>query len=169
MTKEMFKQKGMTLIELVVALAITATISLGILGLIYHEFNGTAIAKSSVTAACEIENAARLICQDCTMAGGTSLSEGIPEINDITLNWVDRYGFINLPHCSRYYVDGMKLYRDYDGTVSMVADNIHQISFLQESQIITISITCQPPWWKSPAREEIYRVFLRSGGDGLYE
>ena len=161
----MFKQKGMSLIELLVALGITSILSLAVLGVIYHEFNGTAAAKSNVTSAHEIENAARLISKDCTMAENTNLSDGIPETNNLTLNWINRYEFTNILHQSRYYIDEMKLYREYDGLVSMVADNIHHISFLQESQTITISISCQPPWWKSTAREETYRVFLRSRGD----
>jgi len=69
------RQKGMTLLELMAAMAITVLVMVGALAVIFQEYAGTDIAKTKVTAAHEISNAARRISQDGMMAENTNLTE----------------------------------------------------------------------------------------------
>ena len=159
-------QKGMTLIELMVSLAITGMVVSAALGLIFHEFRGTAIAKTYVTAAHEIGNAARWISQDGMMAESSGLVEGAHPADYLNLTWIERYDFANIPHSSSYYLEGTQLRRDYDGTVTTVARDISKIEFSQTGRLLTLSISCTPRWWNSATVEKTYRIYLRAAGEG---
>ncbi len=96
------------------------------------------------------------------MAESTDLVEGADLVNQLTLNWIERYDFANIPHSSSYYLEGTQLQRDYDGTVSTVARNISKIEFSQTGRLLTVSISCTPQWW-DPQRtvQKTYRIYLR--------
>ena len=166
MIKGQDKQKGATLLELLAAMAITALIITGIVGLIFQEFSGTATAKTSVTVAHEIGNAARWLSQDGMMAESTNLVEGAHPADNLTLTWIERRDFANIPHSSSYYLEGTQLYRDYDGTVTIVARDISKIEFSQTGYLLTVSISCTPRWWKSTTTEKTYRIYLRTAEEG---
>ena len=155
------RQKGVTLLELMAGMAITAMIVSGVVGLIFHEFRGTAMAKTSVTTAHEIGNAARWISQDVMMAESTNLIEGADAVSNLTLTWVDRCDFANIPHSNSYYLEGTQLRRVYDGTVTTVARDISRIEFSQTSNLLTVSISCTPQWWGAPTIQKTYRIYLR--------
>ena len=157
------KQKGMTLLELLAAMAITALIMVGALAVIFQEYGGTDIAKTKVTAAHEISNAARRISQDGMMAESTELVEGAAPVNQLTLNWIERYDFANIPHSSNYSLCGTELRRNYDGAEATVARNISKIGFSQSGDLLTVSISCTPQWW-APDRtvQKTYRIYLRT-------
>jgi len=166
MMKGQARQKGMTLLELLVAMAITAMIISGVAALIFQEYSGTAIAKTSVTTAHEIGNAAHWISQDGMMAESTDLVEGAHPVGYLTLTWIERYDFANIPHSSSYYLEGTQLHRDYDGTVTTVARDISKIEFSQTGYLLTVSISCTPQWWNSTTGEKTYRIYLRTAEGG---
>ncbi len=157
-----YGQKGMTLLELMAGMAITVVIVGAVVGLIYQEWAGTATAKTYVTAAHEIGNAARWISQDGMMAGSTDLVEEAAPADNLTLTWIERYDFVNIPHSSSYSLEGSQLRRDYDGTVTIVARNISKIAFFQTGNLLTVSITCAPRWWRSATVEKTYSIYLRT-------
>ena len=162
MMKRHAGEKGATLLDLLAGLAITALIMGGVVALIYQEWNGTAIAKTSVTASREIGNAARLISQDGAMAASTNLIAGAQSTDQLTLTWVEYSEFVGLPHVASYWLEGTKLRRDYDGTVTTVAQNISDIEFSQTNHLLTVSISCNPQWWiLDETVEKTYRVYLR--------
>lgn len=167
MIKGQTRQKGMTLLELLVGMAITAMIMSGILALIYHEVTSTATTKTSVTVAHEITNAARWLSQDATMAESTDLVMGTDPVNHLMLAWVERYDFNNIPHSSSYSLYGSELRRNYDGTVTTVARNISKVEFSQDGSVLTVSISCTPQWRVAdPTVEKTYRIYLRAAGEG---
>jgi len=121
MIKRRAGEKGATLLELIAGMAIVALIVGGVGGLIYQEWSGTATAKTSITASHEIGNAARLISQDGVMAASTNLVEGAQPTDQLTLTWMERHEFVDLPHAASYWLEGTQLRRNYDGTVTTVA------------------------------------------------
>ena len=162
MMKRYDGQKGTTLLELTVSLAIVGAIVLGVVGLIAHELKSTATARASVTAGHEIRNAARWISQDGMMAEGTNLVEGTQPVDQLNLAWIERYDFNNIPHSSSYYLSGTELRRDYDGTVTTVARHISGVDFSQAGNLLTVSISCTPPWiGQYRTIEKTYRICLR--------
>jgi len=162
MMKGQDRQKGMTLLELLAAMAVAAMIMTGAVALIFQEYRGTAIAKTTITAAHEIGHAAWWISQDGMMAESTDLVEGADPVDHLTLTWVEKHDFLNIPHSCSYSLVGTELRRDYDGTVTTVARNISKIEFSQTGRLITVSISCTPQWW-DPQRtvQKTYRICLR--------
>ena len=156
------RQKGMTLLELMAAMAIAVLVMGGALALIFQEYRGTAIAKSPITVAHEIGNAARCISQDGMMAESTDLVEGAEPADNLMLTWIERYDFANIPHSSSYSLCGAELRRNYDGIETTVARNISKIEFSQTDRLITVSISCTPQWW-DPQQivQKTYRICLR--------
>ncbi len=166
MVNKQDRQKGMTLLELMAAMAIMVLVMVGALAVIFQEYGGTDIAKTKVTAAHEISNAARRISQDGMMAENTNLTEEVDPVNQLTLNWIDRYDFANIPHSSNYSLCGTELRRNYDGVETTVARNISQLEFSQSGDLLTVSISCTPQWW-APDRtvQKTYRIYLRTTGE----
>ncbi len=160
------RQKGTTLLEMLVALAITGMIVSGIGALIFQEYRGTNIAKTSVTVAHEIRNAARWISQDGIMAESTDLVEEADSVNHLTLTSIERQDFTDLPHSCSYYLEGTQLCRDYDGTVTTVAQDISKIEFTQTGSLLTVSICCTPQWWGAPTVQKTFRICLRAADGG---
>ena len=168
MMKGQARQKGTTLLELITALAIGAMIMMGVVALIFQEFRGTAIARTSVTAAHEIGNAARWLSQDGMMTESTDLVEGADPVDNLTLTWIERYDFANIPHSSSYFLQGTQLRRDYDGTVTTVARDISEVGFSQAGSLLIVSINCTPRWSGDPdgAVQKTYRIYLRTAEGG---
>lgn len=161
------RQKGTTLLELLVALAITGMIMSGITALIFQEYRGTSIAKTSVTVAHEIRRASQWISQDTMMAESTDLVEGTESTDNVTLNWIERSDFADLPHSCRYYLLDDQLQRNYDGTITTVAQNISMVNFSQTGRLMTVSISCTPRWWNpNNTVEKTYRIYLRPTEEG---
>ena len=155
-------QKGTTVLELVVGLAVMALIGTGTVGLIKHEFNSTATARACVTVADEIDNAARWVSQDGMMAEVTNLTESAQPVDSLSLTWVERQEFIDVPHTCSYSLAGGELRRDYDGTVTTVARHISSIKFSQTGNMIRFSVTCEPPWTgQYRTVEKTYSIYLR--------
>lgn len=162
MMKKHTGEKGATLIELISGLAVTALIMCGVLGLIYQEWSGTATAKTQVTAAHEIGAAARLLSQDGAMAESTNLTEGAQPLDYLTLTWVERREFADFPHYCSYWLEGTRLCRDYDGTVTTVAQHISKVEFSQSGRLLAVSIYCTPRWWiLDTTVERTYHIYLR--------
>ncbi len=167
MMKVLEGQRGTTLLELMVALAITVVIVGGTLSLIYQEYRGTAVAKTAVTAAHQIGNAARYISLDGMMAETTDLVVGSSPVDTLTLTWIERYKFYNLPHSSSYYVSGNQLRRDYDGTVTVVARDISNVEFSQSGSLLSVTISSTPQWWGNERTvQKTYRVYPRTLAGG---
>ena len=163
------KQKGFTLVELLASMAISAIIMLGVISLIYSEARGTAITRTSVTAGQEISYAARWLSQDGWMAESTNLVDGADPVDQLTLNWIERLEFVDIPHYSSYYLSGTQLLRDYDGAVKKVAGKISNIEFSQSGSLITVSIDCSPQWAGDSAKtvRKTYRIYLRAANEGI--
>jgi hypothetical protein len=157
----------MTLLELMAAMAIAAIIMLGVISLVYSEARGTAVARTSVTAGHEISYAARWLSQDGWMAESTNLVDGADSVDHLTLNWIERRDFANIPHCSSYYLSGTQLLRDYDGTVQAVAGKISNLEFSLVGSLITVSIDCSPEWAGDSAKtvRKTYRIYLRAANE----
>jgi len=162
MIKRRVGERGTTLLELMLGLAVTGMIVCGVVGLIFQEYSGTANAKTRITAAHEIGNAVRVLSEDAAMTANTDLVEGAQPRDYVTLNWIQRQDFVDLPHSCSYWLDGSELRRNYDGTVTTVARNISSVKFSQTGRLLTVSICCTPQWWiLDDAIEKTYRVYLR--------
>lgn len=130
-------EKGMTLVEVVVATAIAAAISAALGMVIYSLMTSTERGNSINTTVHDVQNAVYWISRDGKMAGDTDLTDGGPAESDVLLSWIDGGGN---GHSSHYYLDGTELKRDYDGNIISVAKFITSIEFTLSGSTLNYTI-----------------------------
>lgn len=134
-------QRGFTLVELLVALAIGSVILTGAMLSIHQFMATTARNNSQVVVMDELNRAALQIKQDLQSRDSANISG-----NSITLNWVNNTAFesenTTTAHSSSYILsDTGELQRNYDDTVSIVARHIESISYSDNGTYIDVVIT----------------------------
>ncbi|MFC1930535.1 hypothetical protein ACFLWE_01420, partial [Chloroflexota bacterium] len=88
---------------------------------------------------------------------------GDPPADNVTLTWVERYDFANIPHSSNYYLSGTNLRRKYDGTETTIARGISNTEFSQTGNLLTVTISCSPDFWETSGPvTKTYSVYLRA-------
>ena len=142
------RQKGFTLLELLVTLAVSSVLLTGVVLSIYQVVWGTDRSNSQVVALTDIDHAALSIKKDLMMTQNTDLIEGEPR-SSVTLTWIDYTSFATANetslHSSSYTLSGTELRRNYNGTLGIVGRNISSISFTHNGRIIAVAITATGP------------------------
>ena len=141
-------QRGFTLVELVMAIAITGLI-VSVLGTaIFQIVNVTGYGNDRMIATHELQNAAHWVCLDgqgaSSASGGTELVLTLPDSSSIT-----------------YRLEGTKLRRTADGLKMTLARNISSISFSVEDRTVTMEIVSTPRGRQGVVEQGVYRVHLR--------
>ncbi len=139
------KKNGFTLLELVVAMAVSALVITFALVSFHQLSSNTLINRSITVASSDLGFAAVQIKQDLRMAQRTDLDDGDPNPrSSINLIWVDytlTTSETSTYHSCSYSLSGTNLLRDYDGTISIVGRNITGIGFTRNGKIITCVLT----------------------------
>ena len=161
------KQKGFTLVELLVALAVGGLVIVGALGVIYQVMWGTSRTNSQVVALTDVHQAALRLKKDLVMAQTTDLADGVPQAS-ATLSWTDYTSFDpeeNKDHSSAYNLlsDGV-LQRTYDGTMSIVGRNITFVNFTRNGRVINVVITATEGDITPRSETLEFSVYLRGMG-----
>ena len=142
-------QKGFTLIEILVAMAIGGMVITGVVVSIFQVSWGNIRTNDQVVALTDINWATLWLKKDLQMAQSTTLTNGnpVPE-NSVTLGWTDFTSFEeeeNKNHSSAYALSGTELVRTYDGTPRTIGKYITYIGFTQNDKAITVVITATAP------------------------
>jgi len=160
------KQKGFTLVEVLVVTAIGGVLMMGLMLSIHNVVFGTGRTNSQVVALTDVNNAALRLRKDIQMAQNTDLTDGVPQQDSISLGWIDYTSFESenesTSHSSSYTLSSTELQRNYDGTVSIVGRNITSIVFTQNGREVTVVITATGSgfWQLSETLE--FSVYRRS-------
>jgi len=140
------KQKGFTLVEILVVMGVGSMILMGALLSVQQVLWGTDRSNSQVEALTDINQAALRIKRDLMMTQETDLNDGgtVPQ-SSVTLSWTDCTGFGSenqtRSHSSSYTLSGTDLLRNYDGTESIVGRQITSLGFTQDGRVISVVIT----------------------------
>jgi len=138
-------QKGFTLIELVVAMAVGSLVMTAAVLSIYQFFWASVRSNDIVVALTDVNNAVQWIKRDIQMAQSTNLTDGAPiPQSSLSLYWLDLTSFEPdelANHSSIYNLSGTELQRTYDGTTVVIGRHITSLGFIQESNVITCNIT----------------------------
>ena len=149
----MKNQKGFTLVELVIAAAITGLIvtSLGVA--VQQTFTVTDSGNDRMLATHELQNAARWVSYDGQMAS-TATSEEFEDELVLALTLPDDSSIT-------YTVVDTELRRTAGESQMTLARNISSISFSIENRTITMTITSSPPGRANISEQGTYKVYLR--------
>ncbi len=141
-------QKGMTIAELVVAIATTGIIVVFLGTAIYQIFTVSGYGNDRLTATHELENVAHWFNIDGqgakAAAGGPALALTMADDSSIT-----------------YTLDGTEMRRTAGGYQMTLARNITSASFSIDARTVTMSLTASPPGRYGVSESGTYRVYLR--------
>ena len=176
------RQKGFTLVELLVALAVGSLVIVGALGATYQVVWGTSRTNSQVVALTDAHQVALRLKKDLEMAqldegdflsGGAVVITLTPGGPTATLGWTDFTSFDpgeNKEHTSGYeLLSNGELQRTYDGIMSIVGRNVTYISFTQNpdgnnDRVIGVVITATEGDMTPRSETLEFSVYLRGVG-----
>ncbi len=157
-------QKGFTLIEILVVMAVGSVLMTGLVLTIYNVVWGSARSNNQVVALADINHAAWWLKKDIMMTQNTDLTDGVPQ-SSVTLRWIDSTGFEpedQRIHSSAYALSGNELQRTYEGTVSIAGRNITSIDFTRDGRVINVVITATAPGVPQQSKTLKFSVYMRS-------
>jgi prepilin-type N-terminal cleavage/methylation domain-containing protein len=146
-------QKGLTLVELIIAIAISGVIVSFLGTAIYQIMTVTEYGNDRLTAMHELQNAAHWFNLDGQRATTAS-------VNGELLLTISESSSIT------YSLTGTELRRTSGGTYMTLARNITSADFSLENRVITMSLTSAPEGRDSVSESGIYKVCLRPMEDG---
>jgi prepilin-type N-terminal cleavage/methylation domain-containing protein len=146
-------QRGFTLPDLLITVAITGLIASFLGAAIYQIVTITDSGNDRVTALHELQSAGHWVTLDGQMAstasGGAELELTLPDGSSIT-----------------YEVEDNELLRTTDESQMILARNISSISFSVENRLITMTITSSPEGRANISEQGTYKVCLRPTEEG---
>lgn len=142
--RALWGQRGMTLLELVVAAGAAALLTTGAAAAIYQSTKFARYGGADLRAWHDIQCAVHWMGRDIPMAETTDLVEGAGPVSSMSLGWTERPPAGDIPHTASYYLAGSELKRDYDGSVITVARHIESLEFSLAQRLITIRLRSSP-------------------------
>ena len=136
-------QRGFTLIEILVAMAIGGLLVPVVVSGIFAVTKGTAKINTDLVILQDIDGASAWINRDLSQAMTTNLNEN-ETLNTMRVDWIDLTGWATEgaeSHFAEYTVVGTDLMREYDGETQIVARRIENIAFSRVENYITVAIT----------------------------
>jgi len=146
-------QKGMTMVELLVAIAVTGIIVVFLGTAIYQIITVSAYGNDRLTAMHELQNSAHWFNLDGQKAVTANVNGEllltISETSSIT-----------------YSLVGKELRRMADGSQMTLARNITSADFFIDNRVITMSLTSSPEGRDNVSENGSYKVYLRPSEGG---
>lgn len=146
-------QKGMTMVELLVAIAVTGIIVVFLGTAIYQIITVSAYGNDRLTAMHELQNSAHWFNLDGQKAVTANVNGEllltISETSSIT-----------------YSLVGTELRRTADGSQMTLARNITSADFSIDNRVITMSLTSSPEGRDNVSENGSYKVYLRPSEGG---
>jgi len=153
-------QKGLTLVEVVVATGIAAMIVVVLATSIFMFMRSTEQGNQQLKAYQDLQNAGHWITRDGVAAQTTNLIDGAAPVASMTLGWSDG----GQSHTIIYSLSGDDLRRNHNGIVTTVARNVSSVGFSISQRTITGSVTAAPASRWGVSAVATYEVRLRTTG-----
>ena len=133
------KQRGMTLIEILISLGITGVVVGGLAAAIYTIMSVTGRGNAEISLLRDIQSASYWINNDAQTARDITLTGGVPA-NGMILDWDDSDG---IPHSCNYTFSGRELIRSFNGISSTIAWNVSSIEFSVTDDVLTYTLASE--------------------------
>jgi prepilin-type N-terminal cleavage/methylation domain-containing protein len=160
-------QKGFTLIEMLVALAVGTVILLGVVGAIFMVMRGTPDLREKVAALADIERAAHWLTRDVTMGQETNLVNNDPPVSQMTVTWNDYTKAAELEESVSHSVsytwssETGELERNYDGSITIVGSYLTNVGFSINDSSVTVVLTSSINGESSSTITRSYEILMR--------
>lgn len=158
-------QKGFTLVELLLALAIGSVITMGTMVSIQQVLIGTDRSNSQVVALADVNRAVMAIKKDLMLTQSANITD-IPQ-SSVRLSWIDYTGFSSdnwTSHSSTYILSGTNLQRTYDGVTSIIGRHIKSVGFTKNGRVISVVITAAGSGASKREKTIEFSAYIRSEG-----
>jgi len=179
MRKRAHNQKGFTLVEVLIVVAILGMLTPVIAGSIIQIIRGTDRNNAKIIALADIDHAASWLNQDLLMAqtilkNGEPMAFGNPADlvagDNLTIGWTDYYGGNATAHQSLYYIiDETRLMRKYgyDNQTANIASYISRAEFSIDGsgELVTVTLASFPESVLGRSETKTYRIYRRSRGE----
>lgn len=170
------RQKGFTLLEIMVVMAISGILMVGIVVSIFHVVSATGRSNSHGVALTDVGQAALYLKKDFQMARRTGLTVEEPVVlspeNSVTLEWTDLTTPESEEEQMNHYVtyslsDNGVLERAYDGILPtmIIGRHITYLRFTQlDERVVNIVITATGTQPQQYSKTIEFSVYMRSVG-----
>ncbi|MFC2034436.1 type II secretion system protein J [Chloroflexota bacterium] len=161
------KQKGFTLVELLVALGVGMIIMVGVVLGIQRVIISTDESTSDVVMLADLNNAVIVIKKDLMVTQDTDLIDGNPvPQSSASFTWTDYTSFgsenVSRYHSCNYTLSGTFLQRNYNGITSVVGRNITYIGFTLNGRVISVNITGTGTGVSQPSETFQFSTYIRA-------
>ena len=153
-------EKGLTLVELLIAGAITALIG-GMLSTAIYQFIMTSErGNEKLEALHDVQNAGYWLTRDGLRAETINLVDGAPPADNLTLTWTNE----GQTHTITYSLSGTDLERARSGNITTIAHNVADIEFSIDGMVMTVAMTSTPEGRWGVSEEVTFTIWLRPTG-----
>ncbi len=186
--KAVASQKGFTLLEILLVLAVSGVLVSGILTAIFQTTRVTAQTTTQIAAYEDIRQAAFRIAKDIRMASTSNLTDGAPAVNALTLDWTIWYDSggnlvqFGEYHRVKYALSAKRLERSYgkylpalepslpilDNSFTwqsqehkLVGYHVTDVQFSRQAQIIQLTVTSSPEDRPETSEQMTYHMYLQ--------
>jgi len=150
-------QKGVMLLELLVAAGITAMIAAVLSSTVFQLVGVSERGSDRLKALHDLENVAHWINLDGGRAEASDLTPGAQPVDAVTLSWTEG----DEPHSVTYSFSGTNLQRNHNGKVSTVARYVSSVGFSLSDGLITVAMTSSPEGRWGISKDMTLKVWLR--------
>ena len=166
------KQRGFTLVEILVTLAVGSVLLVGALLTLQQILVSTGRSNSQVVVLDEVHRAALRIKKDIqsyTSSNLTSANLTDLQFGTVTFRWTDQTGFApedERSHYSTYTLSGTELVRTHNNTLGVLGRHIEYLSFTWNGSYIDVVITANSTTFPPRSETLSFSVLKRTDEAG---
>jgi len=160
-------QKGFTLLEMLVALAVGAVILLGVVGSIFMVMRGVPEIRKETSALADIERAAHWINRDVPMGQDTNLVNNDPPVAQMTITWTDYTKEAELEESVSHSVSytwssgNGELLRNYNDVTTIVGTHLTDVGFSRSDSFVTVTLSSSIDEESRSTITRVYKILMR--------
>ncbi len=160
-------QKGFTLLEVLLTLAIGTVVLLALVGSIFMVMRGVPDIRERAVVLADIERAAHWINRDISMGRTSDLVNDAPPVVQMTITWFDYTKEAELEESQAHTVSYSwssitgELQRNYDESITIVGSHLTNVEFSRSDRLVTVTLTSAISE-ESESRTRVYTILMRS-------
>ena len=166
------KQKGFTLLEVIITLGVGTVILLGVVGSLFIIMRGVPEIRKEAVALTDIERATHWLNRDVGMGRDSNLVDAAPPVAQMTITWYDYTKAAELEEDQSHSVSYTwspgtgELQRNYDGLITIVGVRLANVGFSLNDKSVTVTLASFIDEKSGSTVTRTYKILMR-GETGL--